>query len=161
MTRNNYSKILLLFIISIFSINGLGNNSNINKKLTSSDLHLDTIELADTAYKRSLGLMYRDEFCDTCAMLFVYSYPSRSPFWMKNTKISLDIIFMDPQGKIINIHRNTEPLNTNKKYHPKASYLYALEAKSGFADKYTLNPEEYIDVADLFTKAAVKGVDNK
>lgn len=114
---------------------------------------MSNIEIADTASKQEQGLMYRNNLCAECAMLFVYSYPSNYAFWMKNTKFSLDIIFLDETGKIINIHKNTEPLDINKKYEAQSYYWYVLEVRAGFSDKYNLKPGDIINIQDLILKS--------
>lgn len=146
----------LLFWVFLYI--SAGSNIFAAASLSSKDLNLETIELADTSYKQMLGLMHREKLCEQCAMLFVYTYPARQSFWMKNTKISLDIIFIDEIGKIISIHENTEPLNTAKRYSAGSSYYYVLETKAGFANKNNLSPGKVIDIADLVLKANPKNL---
>ena len=88
-------------------------------------------------------------------MLFVYTYPSNYYFWMKNTKISLDIIFLDKNGKIINIHKKTKPLDSKIRYRPDSYYWYVLETNEGFADKNNLIPGSIIDIQDLILKSGI------
>lgn len=122
---------------------------------SSHDLHLSTIEIADTLYKQQQGLMHRSALCAECAMLFVYNYPTSYDFWMKNTKFSLDIIFLDQNGKIINLHKFAKPLDTNKRYKAQSYYWYVLEVNAGFADKYKLKAGDIIDVQDLLLRSGV------
>lgn len=152
-----FIKNLIVNIIVIFSI-FISNSYSISHyktALNSQDLNLITIEVADTRDKQATGLMNRDELCKQCAMLFVYSYPSTQQFWMKNTKISLDIIFMDKNGKIIKIHQNTKPLDTSIKYSAGNYYWYVLEANAGFVQQYDLISGDYIDIQDLMLKSGV------
>ena len=60
-------------------------------------------EVADTSSERVLGLMNRDSLPADEGMLFVYDEPANLTFWMKNTLIPLDIIFIDLNGRVINI----------------------------------------------------------
>ncbi|MBP9721924.1 MAG: DUF192 domain-containing protein [Gammaproteobacteria bacterium] len=118
-------------------------------KLSPKDLELKTIEIADTPENKSRGLMLRPTLCKECAMLFVYDRPSHDSFWMKNTFVSLDMIFLDNTGKVITIHENTKPLDTKIKYAPTAPYNYVLEVNSGFAKKYKISLDSYINIDEL------------
>ena len=67
------------------------------------------VEVADDPEERSLGLMHRTELPFSAGMLFVYEEPQRAVFWMKNTLIPLDMIFMEPTGVVTHIHENAKP----------------------------------------------------
>ena len=67
------------------------------------------VEVADDPKERSLGLMHRTEMPFSAGMLFVYDAPQRAIFWMKNTLIPLDMIFMDRSGIVTHIHENAIP----------------------------------------------------
>jgi hypothetical protein len=68
-----------------------------------------TVEIADTPATRAQGLMYVETMPRMAGMLFVYDRPQPVSFWMKNTMISLDMIFASPQGKILRVHENAIP----------------------------------------------------
>jgi uncharacterized membrane protein (UPF0127 family) len=72
-------------------------------------VHRFRVELADTAEAQSRGLMFRNELGDFEGMIFPSAVPEPRSFWMKNTPLSLDIIFVGPDGRIINIAANTTP----------------------------------------------------
>lgn len=67
------------------------------------------VELALTHKQRQLGLMYRTEMAPDKGMLFIFPNPAMQSFWMRNTYIPLDIIFLRTDGSIINIVANAEP----------------------------------------------------
>lgn len=68
-----------------------------------------TVEIADDAVERAQGLMFRESLPRSAGMLFVYEHPQSASFWMRNTLIPLDIIFMDPAGRVRNVHANARP----------------------------------------------------
>ena len=78
---------------------------------TDSKLLEFDIEIADDPGERSQGLMFREELPDGTGMLFIYPSPRIASFWMKNTLISLDMLFIDAEGKIVTIARKTTPLS--------------------------------------------------
>ena len=69
------------------------------------------IEVADDAVERAQGLMNRETMARTAGMLFVYDFPQEVAFWMRNTLIPLDMIFIDPSGLVTAIHENAIPLD--------------------------------------------------
>lgn len=68
-----------------------------------------SVEVADDPQERSLGLMNRERMATGAGMLFVYEEPQRAVFWMKNTLIPLDMIFMDENGVVTRVHENAIP----------------------------------------------------
>lgn len=70
-----------------------------------------SVEIADDGAERGQGLMNRETLPAGAGMLFVYEEPGPVAFWMKNTLIPLDIIFMDPEGRVTRIQENAQPLD--------------------------------------------------
>lgn len=68
-----------------------------------------SVEVADDPQERSVGLMRRESLPRSAGMLFVYERPQRAVFWMKDTLIPLDMIFMDEAGTVTHIHENARP----------------------------------------------------
>ncbi|MBM4134744.1 MAG: DUF192 domain-containing protein [Nitrospira sp.] len=104
----------------------------------------DTIlaELADTTEKRARGLMFRPSLPQDRGMLFIFPDPQQWTFWMKNTKIPLDIIWMDQQKRIVYIERNVPGCSRSDdgcpQYQPIHDALYVLEVAAGMADALKL-----------------------
>lgn len=69
------------------------------------------VEVADDGAERSLGLMNRPEMARSAGMLFLYEQPHRASFWMRNTLIPLDMIFVGEDGIVTRIHENAVPLD--------------------------------------------------
>jgi len=70
-----------------------------------------TVEVADDPAERSQGLMNRESMARSTGMLFVYDHPQRVAFWMRNTLIPLDMIFLDDTGTVQRVHENAIPLD--------------------------------------------------
>jgi uncharacterized membrane protein (UPF0127 family) len=79
---------------------------------TKSGVQVFSVEMATTEEEKTTGLMYRKELADGRGMLFDFSPPQEVSMWMKNTYISLDMIFIRADGRILRIAENTEPLST-------------------------------------------------
>ncbi|MGE0828924.1 MAG: DUF192 domain-containing protein [Hyphomonadaceae bacterium] len=70
-----------------------------------------TAEIANTDEERARGLMYRQTMADNHGMLFDFDPPEQAVFWMRNTPLSLDIIFIGADGRILNIAEHTTPFS--------------------------------------------------
>jgi len=116
---------------------------------------LDTIEIASSEQARITGLMNRKELCQKCGMLFEFETEEKQSFWMENTLISLDMIFMDKTGKIVTIHKSTKPLQQFPTYDSKFPAKYVLEVNAGFSDKNNLTENQSLDIAKLKIKGVV------
>ncbi|WP_439143073.1 DUF192 domain-containing protein [Planktotalea sp.] len=94
-----------------------------------------TIELADEPAERAQGLMHRESMARSAGMLFVFEQPQAVAFWMKNTLIPLDMIFIDSTGRIAHIHENAIPLDETP--IPGGEGIYAvLEINGGLSKTY-------------------------
>ncbi|GHC60923.1 hypothetical protein GCM10007315_26080 [Gemmobacter tilapiae] len=68
-----------------------------------------TVEVADEVDERAQGLMFRESMAADAGMLFVYPAPQRAMFWMKNTLIPLDMVFVGESGKVLAVHEGAVP----------------------------------------------------
>ena len=89
------------------------------------------VELATTPDARQLGLMYRDELAPGSGMLFIFPASAPQAFWMKNTKIPLDILFIDDTGKIVRLHARTTPFS-EESLPSDAPVRFVLEVPGGW-----------------------------
>jgi uncharacterized protein len=105
-----------------------------------------TVELADTQEKWVTGLMYRENLGDNFGMLFVSDYDEYHSFWMKNCKIHLDIIFLDANKQVINIHANVPPCQVEpcESYPSLQPARYVLELRGNRAKEINLKPGDTI-----------------
>ncbi|MBY6055953.1 DUF192 domain-containing protein [Leisingera daeponensis] len=97
-----------------------------------------TVEIADDEQERARGLMFRDSMPSGAGMLFVYEHPQPAAFWMKNTLIPLDIIFVDELGQVTSVHQNAKPGDLTP--IPGGDHVYAvLEINGGLAGRYGIS----------------------
>jgi hypothetical protein len=111
--------------------------------VTKSAVHVFSVEMATTEQEKETGLMYRKELADGKGMLFDFSPEQEVSMWMKNTYISLDMIFIKADGRILRIAENTEPLST-KIIPSNGPVKGVLEVIAGTAQKYGIKPGDRV-----------------
>ncbi|HEY6000691.1 MAG TPA: DUF192 domain-containing protein [bacterium] len=104
-------------------------------------------EIAVTAEERSRGLMHRTTLAPGAGMLFVFPAAGRHGFWMKNTLIELDIVFIGADKRVVDIARRAQPCRKEPcaEYYPGAPAAYALEIAGGLADRYGLGAGDPVE----------------
>lgn len=100
-------------------------------------------EIADEPQEISLGLMYRQELEQDHGMLFIFENEVMSSFWMKNTLIALDMIFISQDKKVISIVHEAEPQTTSPRL-ASAPFKYVLEINGGLANKFGILPGDSV-----------------
>jgi uncharacterized membrane protein (UPF0127 family) len=93
------------------------------------------VEIADTPAKRELGLQYRRELGADRGMIFLFPTEAEQAFWMKNTPIPLDMIFINGARKIVGIVEQAAPFSLDSRSVPGASQ-FVLEINGGLAKRY-------------------------
>ena len=93
------------------------------------------VEVANTKKQIRKGLQHRESLPKKKGMLFIFPTLKPHAFWMLNTKISLDILFIDDQYRIVHIVKNTIPLK-QKDIGRFVPSLYVLEINAGLSDEY-------------------------
>ena len=111
--------------------------------VTKSGVHVFSVEMATTEEERQTGLMYRKELPDGKGMLFDFSPEQQISMWMKNTYISLDMIFIRADGRILRIAENTEPESTAI-ISSGGLARGVLEVPAGTAKKYGIAPGDRV-----------------
>jgi uncharacterized membrane protein (UPF0127 family) len=111
--------------------------------VTKSGVQVFAVEMATTEEEKTTGLMYRKELADGKGMLFDFEPEQEVSMWMKNTFISLDMIFIRADGRILRIAENTEPQST-KIIPSRGLAKGVLEVIAGTAKKYGIAPGDRV-----------------
>lgn len=111
--------------------------------VTSTGRHVFDVEIADTGDARATGLMFRRELAATRGMLFIYERAQPIHMWMRNTYISLDMVFITGAGLVHRIERNTEPFS-ERVIESGGNVLAVLEVAAGTADRLQLKPGDSV-----------------
>lgn len=117
-----------------------------NTKIIKVDNTEINVEVSKTTEERSKGLSNREKLDDNSGMIFVFSKGSKPTFWMKDTKIALDIIWIN-DNKIVGIEKNVQPEidkkdSELKKYTSPSIIDYVLEVNAGFSDKNNIKVDQ-------------------
>ncbi len=98
------------------------------------------VEVAADDATRTQGLMYRDRLREGTGMIFIFPAAAEYPFWMKNTLIALDMIWIDEQRKIVHVKNDVPPCRADPcpSYPPGAVARYVLEVPAGVARQHHL-----------------------
>lgn len=114
------------------------------KKQSKDTVRRIDIEIADNAQDRAKGLMHRTTMPDNQGMLFIFTQEGEQSFWMKNTMLSLDIMYVNKNKEIVTIYKHTQPYSEN----PIPSFkkaMYVVETIAGFCDKYNVEEGDFIE----------------
>lgn len=146
------NKIILISLIALFFLvlsSFLFNKKNIPKEIKANINGTNYyLEIASTRKQREKGLSNRQSLCSNCGMLFVFKKEDIYPFWMKDTYIPLDMIWLDKNFKVVKIatvlQTNSENSYTNK---DKAKYVIELNANEVF--KRDLKIGDIVKISDF------------
>ena len=110
-----------------------------------------SVELARTPEEQQQGLMYRESLPARHGMLFLFGEAALHRFWMKNTMIPLDMIWMDGAGKVLFVSANTPPCKADPcaNYGPDTPAVNVLEIAGGMAEKEGVKPGVVLRVLDV------------
>jgi len=97
------------------------------------------VEIADTPDERERGLMFREDLCSNCGMLFVFEEEGKYLFWMKNVSFPLDFIFINKEGIIVDFI-SAEPCVEDPctTFAPSQASLYVLEVNRGEGSSFSV-----------------------
>ena len=101
------------------------------------------VEVVETLEKQERGLMFRQSLPENEGMLFVYREPQELAFWMRNTFIPLDIVFVGADGIILNIHQ-ARPLDESVLYRSAGAAKYVIETNQGWFSRHGIRPGDRV-----------------
>ena len=121
------------------------NEGELHIKNADSDSIVTTldIEIADDDYSTQTGLMYRKSMENHQGMLFIFPDSDYRSFYMKNTEISLDIIYISQDKQIVSIQKNAKPMDETS-LPSEAPAKYVLEVNAGLSDNWNLSVNDSI-----------------
>jgi uncharacterized protein len=136
MKREHVLMIVIAFVIG-FGISLLINlQKNENEQVCIESECFD-VEVVNTKADRERGLMYREDLDSDSGMLFIFDREGIYPFWMKNTLIDLDIIWINEDKEIVFISKNTQPCEADPclSVNPNKKAKYVLEINGGLSEE--------------------------
>ena len=102
-------------------------------------LHKIDVWIADNDARRERGLMFVEQLADDAGMLFIYPQPQAISMWMKNTHLSLDMLFVSADGRVHRVVENTTPMSTQT-IPSNGIVLAVIELKAGSAARLKIGP---------------------
>lgn len=111
--------------------------------VTGAAEHVIQVEVTSTPEEKAMGLMFRTSLADDAGMLFPYTPPQEATMWMRNTYISLDMVFIRADGIVHRIQANTEPFS-ERVIASRGTVAAVLELKAGSAARLGLKPGDRV-----------------
>ncbi len=110
-----------------------------------------SVEIADTEPVRARGLMFRQQLAPNEGMVFVFPAPGVYPFWMKNTLIPLDMLWLDERGRIVWIAQSVPPCRADPcpSYGPTREAEYVIEVVAGFSREHGVKVGDVVKLQDV------------
>ena len=140
------SLLIIIFIVSLIVLTSCKNENAVFIDNGKEKIKIN-VEVADTPEERSYGLMFRQFLDETKGMLFVYEDENIRSFWMKNTLVPLDIIFISENFEIVDI-KNGEPCKEDPciSYVSKGPAKYVLEVNGNFTAKNDIGAGDRVNL---------------
>lgn len=146
-----YKLIGLIVFLGIFFILSVQPWKSSKKSTVEIKGNKIDVEFAQTPAERAKGLMYRSELGENNGMLFVFPTTAKHAFWMANTYIPLDILWLDSDKKIVHIEKQVPPCTETgnlkaicKTYAPDIPAKYVLEVNAGYVDAKGINVDDNV-----------------
>jgi len=103
-------------------------------------------EIASTEQEREQGLMNRTSMDEDHGMLFLFDYEARYSFWMKDTSLSLDIIFISGDDTIVDIYHNAKPEDETV-FTSRSPCKYVVEVNGGFSERHDVHIGDKVKIS--------------
>ena len=142
MKRRIYKPFLVLAALVLLAESACASDPRAIVHTQAGDVAV-AVEIADTPPRRSLGLMYRKELAADRGMLFVFDAPAPVKFWMKNTELPLDMIFIGDDRRVVGIVKDAVPFTTTPR-GPDEPSRYVLEVNAGFGARHQIAPGDEV-----------------
>ncbi len=113
------------------------------------------VEIADTPGKRELGLQYRRELAANRGMIFLFAHEAEQTFWMKNTPIPLDMIFINSDRRIVGIAEQAVPFSLDPRSVGRASQ-FVLEVNGGLSKRYGIKAGDSVRFQGFSAESATE-----
>ncbi len=144
---------VLLFLLT-FTLLAAGSSCDAQPKVTIATQAGQSVafqvEVADTPAKRSMGLQYRKDLAPDRGMIFLFPAEAPQSFWMKNTPIPLDMIFINAERKIVGIVEQTTPFSLESRAVPAPSQ-FVLEINGGLAKRHGIRAGDSVKFEGIAT----------
>lgn len=143
--------VCIIFIILVFMFSVLNSNQTPKEFKQVCFKHGSVcfnVDVAQTPIDRQTGLMFKEKLENSSGMLFIFEESGEYGFWMKNTLIPLDIIWINENKTIVYINENTLPCldsNNCEVYSPDKEALYVLEINSGKVNELNLSVDSRVE----------------
>jgi len=137
----------VLVLLGMLSI-GCENHPEVVIRTQAGDMVRVPVELAVTPETRTRGLMYRRNLPSDAGMLFVFPETSQYSFWMKNTPLALDMIFIDEQLRVVGLVENAVPFSLAPLSVGKPS-RYVLEVHAGFGKRHHVQAGDQVEFRNV------------
>ena len=134
-------------LITLLALSLLSGCSHYGQSVVLRDTRF-TVEIADDPGEQQLGLMFREAMPDGHGMLFIFQNEDPRSFWMKNTRITLDILYFDSAQVLVSMHQNVPPCRTPQcpGYPSNKPARYVLELNGGIASKLGVSLGDHLEI---------------
>lgn len=150
-----YIILIILIVIAYFiKSNGLNFPQKYNSRSITINGKKFNLLIAKSPEEKAIGLSKNKNLAKDAGMIFVFNEKGYYPFWMKNMKFPIDIIFIDDKT-VTDVYKNIQPPNKNillsdlPIIKPTREINYVLEINSGLADTYKINPGDKAEMANI------------
>ena len=143
--------VLLLGFAMLQSVTACGAEPRVKIATQQGRIIAFDVEIADSPAKRELGLQYRRDLASDHGMIFLFPSQSEQTFWMKNTPIPLDMIFINRELKIVGIVEQTVPFSLDPRSVGKPSQ-YVLEINGGLTKRNGIQPGDSVTFEGIATR---------